>query len=73
MRSATGDVSDFLLLMQRQRDRTGQNELLENFACFRITMKADLTVVVQTETEQLVIGTFGFGGNQREAVSGGDV
>ena len=73
VRATTGDVSNFLLLLQRQRDRTGQNELLENLARFRIPVEADLAVVVQTETEQFVIGAGGFGGDQCEAVSGGHV
>ena len=73
VRSATGDFSNFLFLMQRQLDRTRQNELLEDFARFRVPVKADLAVVVQTETEQFVVRVVRFGGDQRETVSGRDV
>lgn len=73
MRTATGDIPNFLLLLQRQRDRTGHDELLENLARLRIPVEADLAVVVQTETEQFVISAGGFGGDQCEAMSGGHV
>lgn len=73
VRTATGDISNFLFLLQRQRDRTGHDELLENLARLRIPVEADLAVVVQTETEQFVISAGGFGGDQCETMSGGHV